>query len=452
MIQSKPREAALPGNETAPYPSDGYAWCFVLVLLGIYINSFLDRQILALLVGPIRETFGVSDSALGMLQGIAFALLYCTAGLPLGFLADRLNRRLLIFWGQIVWTLGSVAFGLGNRFGQVFAARVVVGVGEATLSPAAYSLIADLFRPDRLGRALSLYGMGIYIGSGLAYLLGGYAVQWMGVGQGVTYDVPLVGRREAWQMVFFVIAAPTVPLSLMLLLLREPARRGQAPSAEMDAAARYEFFRWLRVHWGTMALHTLGFACIAAAGYGAGAWNAEYFVRVHGMERGEVGKLLGWITLGAGPIGIYFGGWLGDRLTRAGRSDGKICAALISLAVWVPFGIAYPLVSEGWLAAVLLVGATFGASMPWGLAPAAIQEVAPPRVRGQASAVYLFVNNIIGLGLGPYLVAVCTDRVFQDDLRVNDSLVLVGAVAAGVAAISLSACRPMFRRSMQERA
>jgi len=450
-----------PEEQEIPYPSSGYAWYCVIILLGIYINSFLDRQILGLLVGPIRSTFGLSDAALGLLQGPAFAVLYAIAGFPLGFLADRTSRKVLIFLGQIVWSLGSVGFGVGNSFAQLFSARVVVGVGEATLSPSAYSMIADLFRPDRLARALSFYGMGIYIGGGLAYLLGGLAIGWLGVGTDRTYALPLVGEREPWQLVFFVVAAPTIPLSLLLLAIREPIRRGlRAARASVEpgvggvastSQGPVSFLTYLRGHKGTLLLHNFGFSALSFAGYGAASWNPEYFVRLHGMERAEVGFLLGWITLIFGPAGIYFGGWLGDRLTRLGYRDGKVRVGLVSSAVGVPFGVLYPLVPSQELAAVLLAGATFAASMNWGAAPAAIQEVVPVNLRGRASALYLFIINIVGLGLGPFILAVFTDFIFQDDNLIHYSLASVGLIANVLAAICLFACLGRFRRSMAER-
>jgi len=444
-------------SEVVPYPSSFYAWYCVIVLLGIYINSFLDRQILALLVGPIRATFGVSDSVIGLLQGPAFAILYAVAGLPLGLLADRMSRRILIFFGQIVWTLGTVAFGLGDRFASVFAARVVVGVGEATLSPSAYSMIADLFRPENLGRALSFYGMGIYIGGGLALLLGGYAVEWIGVGTGQTYVLPVVGERQAWQMVFFVVAAPTIPLSILLLMVREPVRRGIARAAQarpgvVASASVGTFGQYFRAHRRTLLLHHFGFAALSFAGYGASAWTPEFFVRIHEMERADAGKMLGWIALTMGPAGIYFGGWLGDRLSRIGKPDGRVRVGVISSLVWVPFGISYPLMPEIWMSAVLLAGATFAASMNWGVAPAAVQEVVPAQMRGQASALYLFILNMIGLGLGPFILSLFTDFIFQDDNKIHYSLLTAGILANGIAVVCLLKCLPHFRRSMAERA
>ncbi|HYI06278.1 MAG TPA: MFS transporter, partial [Reyranella sp.] len=185
-----------------PYPSNFYAWYCVFVLLGIYLNSFLDRQLVALVVGPIKSSMQLSDSQVGFLMGPAFAIFYTLAGLPLGYAADRFSRRWLIGIGQIFWSIASACFGLGNNYGQLIAARIGVGVGEASLSPSAYSIIADIFRPERLGRAISVYAMGIYVGGGLANLIGGLMLK--SFGAETMYTVPIIGERMGWQVIFLV--------------------------------------------------------------------------------------------------------------------------------------------------------------------------------------------------------------------------------------------------------
>src|SRR3972149_4064978 len=186
-----------PERTTVAHIPSWHAWYGVILLLGVYINSFIDRTILPLLVGPIRETTGLSDSQVGFLIGPAFAIFYTIAGLPLGWLADRVSRVWLIVVGQIFWTIASVSFGLGRSFRALALARIGVGVGEASLSPAAYSIISDLFPLERLARALSVYSMGIHLGGGLASVLGGFVIGW--AGEASSFRLPLVGERHLWQ-------------------------------------------------------------------------------------------------------------------------------------------------------------------------------------------------------------------------------------------------------------
>ena len=449
--------------ELEAYPANFYAWYCVVVLFGIYINSFLDRQILSLLVPPIKADMALSDTQMGFLGGPAFALFYIVAGLPIGWLADRMSRRLLVGLGQLFWASATFAFGLSRSFGQMAAARIGVGIGESTLSPSAYSLITDLFPPNRLAFALSVYGMGIYVGSGLASLVGGYALDAMGVrtgpgAQSATYVLPFVGERQAWQVVFFVVALPTLPLSLLLLTVREPLRRGvlrvRNASGELRAPSVPfgRFLAYLRAHRSTILCHNVGFAFLSFSGYGAAFWTPALFTRVHGWELAYVGKVLGWVTILAGPAGTLCGGWLADRLLERGHVDARVRVALVAAICWLPFGVLYPLMPTGFGSVLLMIPATFLAASFWGIAPAAIQQLVPSQMRGQASAVYLFVVNLLGLAFGPQLLAVLTDYVFQDEMKVHYSLATVGAAAHLLAALFLYLCLRRFRASLGDTA
>ena len=424
-------------------PSSLGAWYTVCVLLGVYMNSFLDRQILALLVGHIKHDLNLSDAAVGFLMGPAFAVFYILAGLPLGMLADRMSRRWLIGIGQAAWSVASMSFGLGRNFGQLAAARIGVGVGEASLSPAAYSLVADSFPPHKLATALGVYGMGIYLGTGAAFLGGAFFVQWV---YGPEMEAmraslgPLFNELHPWQFVFFLIALPTVPLTLLLTTVREPARHG-TPS---DASFR-RFFRYVREHRGTFFCHHLGFALLSFAGYGAVAWTPTYMARLHHWSPAEFGKWFGLVIIVAGTAGLFVGGKSADWLLARGKVDAKMRVGLYAAILWLPFGLAIPLLPDRWLAYAFMWPATFFSAFSWGIAPAAIQEVVPSRLRGQAAALYLFAINLLGLGLGPYLLGVVTDKVFHDDMQIHYSMLLTGFVANGVAIALLAAGLPRFR-------
>lgn len=420
---------AQPATQEAPYPSNFYAWYCVFVLLGIYLNSFLDRQILSLLVGPIKTTMNLTDSDVGFLQGMAFALFYTFAGLPLGWLADRMSRRVLISVGQIFWSIASVGFGLAKSHPQMIAARVGVGVGEASLSPSAYSMLADLFPPKRLARAISIYAAGIYLGGGLATVIGGHLADYYPP----TELVPtLFGDRFGWQMVFFFIALPTIPLTLMLLTVKEPTRRGLGQrSANVPMG---EFLRYWWSHRSATLTHAFGFALLSLAGYGASAWIPEYFIRVHGWTRAMVGTNIGLTAMVVGPTGLFTAGWIADRLTARGVRDAKMRVGMYAALAWLPFGIAVPLMPTGALAMVAYVPALFFSSWSWGIAPAAVQEMMPNQMRGQASAVYLFILNLIGLGCGPWVLGFMTSHVFADDSQIHLSL-LTTTVTANVLAV-----------------
>lgn len=432
------------------HPSTFAAWYGLLILLGIYVNSFLDRSILGLLVGPIRGTVGLSDSQMGFLMGPAFALFYTLAGLPLGWLADRMSRLALIALGQIFWSIATFAFGLGRSWIHLAIARSCVGIGEASLTPAAYSLIADMFPPHRLGRALSIYGMGIYIGGGLASMIGGFMAKSFQLDQ--IYSLPVFGERWGWQLVFFWVVLPTLPLTLLLVAMREPARKGQLRAQKSGAVLQVslsQFIRYAAQNRRTLLCHTIGFSLLALSGYGTAAWIPEFFIRLHAWTPAQVGTAYGLATMIFGPLGILLGGWCGDKLLQRGYADSKLRVSLLAALAWLPFGIAGPLMPSGELALLCLMPAIFFSSMHWGIAPAAIQEIMPNQMRGQASALYLFVINLIGLGLGPMVLALVTDFVFQDDRQIHHSLVLTTSVATVLAIVSLAIGLSHFRASRQ---
>jgi len=431
-----------------PYPSERYAWYVVSILLVVYIFSFIDRQILALLVGPIKNDLGISDSQMSYLMGFSFAVFYTFFGIPLGRLADSKSRRTIIALGLTVWSLMSAGCGIAKTYLHLLAFRVGVGVGEASLSPSAYSLITDYFRPQRLALAISVYGAGIYLGSGMAFLLGGLVVTFATGRE--AYEIALLGTVRPWQLVFFAIGIPGILFAGMLYTVREPIRRGIGKHGAAGVPIR-DVLDYLKKNWTTFICHTVGFAMLSFVAYGAASWIPAMYVRVHGWDPGATGVRYGWAVMLFGTAGIIFGGQLAARLAARGHVDSKMRAGLIAALFHLPLGALFPIMPTGWLSFAILCPAIFTLAMPFGVAPAAIQEMMPNQMRGQASALYLFVVNLIGLGIGPSAVAWCTDYLFKDVNMVNYSLLLVGTLANLVAAVLLFFGLGQFRKSLQFR-
>ena len=404
-----------------------YPWLVVAILMIAYVFSFVDRQILNLLVGPIRRDLDISDTQMSLLMGFSFAIFYTILGIPLGRLADSRNRRGLIAAGVVVWSLMTALCGFAKSYWQLFMCRVGVGVGEATLSPAAYSMIADYFPPGRRATAISVYSMGIFLGSGLAFLIGGLVIKFA-VAQGAV-TLPLIGDVRPWQMVFFVLGGSGLLFSLAFLLVREPPRDGSHISAGVPFST---VLAHLWKNRRTVLCHNMGFAMIAFCSYGTSAWVPSFFIRTFNWSAGEVGITYGLIVMMFGCAGILFGGWLTDHWLKQGKTDAALRVGILAAAVATLGGV-YLLADSGTLAAVLMVPAVFALGMPFGAAPAAIQEIVPNQMRGQASAVYLFIVNLIGLGVGPTAVALVTDKVFANDLDLKWSMLIVGTIANLVA-------------------
>lgn len=428
--------------EQLPYPPPARAWYAVAVLTLAYVSSFVDRMMLNLLVDPIRRDMSLSDTQISLLMGVSFAVFYTCFGLPLGRLADTTNRSRLIMAGIAVWSLMTAACGLVRSYGQFLLARMGVGVGEAALSPAAYSMITDSFPRERLATAMSVYSTGICLGSGAAMLVGALSIRLANIQE--VWTVPIAGRIFPWQMVFFIVGLPGLLVALLMLTVREPARRGPGSAASIPLP---QVVRYMRANGRAFGCHMLGFGLFTVAAYAAAAWAPTVLVRIHGLTAVEAGVALGLFSTVLGTAGVLAGGRLADRLAPAGRPEGRLRVGLISSLALVPAMVAFALAPRPGVAVALLAPISFFSTFPLGAASAALQELTPARMRGQASALYLLVVSLLGLGLGPTLVALTTDYVFRDDLAVAASLGVVGVAALATAALVLRAGLAPYRET-----
>jgi MFS family permease len=424
------------------------------ILTLAYTVSFIDRQILSLLVEPIRRDLKISDTEISLLQGFAFAIFYTIMGLPIARVADVRSRRMIIAAGIFFWSVMTAACGVAKNFWQLFGARVGVGVGEAALSPPAYSIISDYFPPDRLSQAISFYSMGIYIGAGLAFVVGGAVIHLVEVA-GVT-TLPLLGELFPWQITFLTVALPGLVVVALMMTVREPVRRGLAavkgPVAQETPRATPSLAQvatFVKDRWKVLSSHYLGYALFALIGYANISWIPTFVIRTYGWTASQVGLIYGVLILVFGTAGVVSGGWLADRMRRRGRSDANMRVTMYAaIAITGPL-IAAPLMNDPVVAMILVAPGIFLVSLPFGVAPAALQVITPNQMRAQISALYLFVANIIGLGLGPTVVALMTDYVFGYDLALRYSLAIMGGVTAPLAALTLGLGLKHYRASLE---
>ncbi len=454
-----------------------YAWGVLLVLTAVYVLNYLDRQILSILAEDVKRDLELTDAQIGFLYGTAFAVFYAVFGLPLGRLADTWTRTRVITWGLSVWSLMTAVSGLARSFGQLAGARFGVGVGEASANPAAFSLIADYFRPERRATAMAVYQTGLYIGSGLGLGIGGLVVHAWDVAWAGT--PPPFGLR-GWQVAFFVVGVPGLLLAPLVRRLAEPERGAldgvPAPNAahpmrdalrELGAvlppftlahlwtvgggarlparnlaiaallalaawgmtAALGNPVQWIALGVGIYAatswsqglrirdpasfalmfearaprLAALGFAFLAAVGYGVNFWTAPFFIRVHGMEKATAGVTLGLIHALGGWLGVVAGGVIADRWRRR-TAEGRIYTTMLAASLPVPFAIAMlrapatPVALACYALWSVLAGCWGGAAV------AVVQDLVLPRMRGTAAAVYLLLATFVGLAVGPYAI------------------------------------------------
>jgi len=438
---------------SAPWPKPAYSWYVVAVLMLAYTNSFIDRQILSLLIEPIRADLDISDTQVSLLAGLAFTIFYTLMGVPIARLADQKNRRTIIVIGIGFWSLMTATCGLAKNFGHMFLARIGVGVGEATLSPAAMSIIADYFPREKLARAISIYSMGVYFGAGLALVIGGYVIKL--VTQAGDVVLPVIGQVHPWQLTFFLVGLLGIPVILLVLTIREPLRRGVAlkGSAEAKTASSIPaLVAFLKSNRQTVTWHFLAFSFIGIGIAGFLVWTPTFFIRTHGMDAPTIGFIYGLVLFFGGTSGVYAGGFLADWLQQRGREDAILRAAFYSALAIVPFAVATPLVPTPALAIFCLACSSFLMGMPQGLPAAALAVITPNALRAQMTALYFLVGNMIANGFGPTLYALVTDYVFADPAMIRYSMAAVSAVVLPLGALfSFLALKP-YRASVAQAA
>ena len=423
--------------------SSAYSWYVVAVLTFVYIFSFIDRQILTMLVRPIRRDLGISDTQMSLLMGFSFALFYTLFGMILGRIADTRSRRGMIAIGLAAWSAFTAACGLARNFTQLFVLRMGVGVGEASLSPAAYSLIAEYMPRERLATAISFYSMGIYVGTGLSYLLGGVVI---GVAsKQELWTLPLVGSTRPWQIIFFAVGLPGLLASLLLFTVREPARKLIRGVAEVPLG---EVFAYLRGNASTFVFHSMGFGFASLASYASGAWIPEFLRRLHHWEPAKIGLIQGIIVAIFGSLGILASGRLADWIRAQGTREANMKLGMWLALIWIPFQFLLLFAPNDTWIIIWLVPNAILAAAPFGISAAAIQQMMPPPMRGQASALYLCILNLIGLGGGPTAVAMVNQYVFGRDDALNYSLLIVNVAALALGAILLRLGLKPFLRSL----
>jgi MFS family permease len=417
------------------------AWYVVFALTAIYMLSYVDRVILSLLVAPLKRDLGISDTRVGLLQGLAFGLFYTFMGLPLGRIADTRNRRNLIAAGVLLWSFFASLCSVARSFWSLFLARMGVGVGEAALSPAAYSLISDYFPPERLGVAISVFYMGVFLGTSLSLLVTGSVVDALAHTPVVT--VPLLGAMASWRITFLIAGLPGVLFALLVYTIREPQRRDllRTRAGQASRLSPGEVLGEMRRRWQALLGISVGAIFQAVPTYALISWTPTYFQRVHTWSAGQSGRALAALLLTCGCSGMYAGGRLSDSWQKRGVAEGPLRVGVACAAgTFCLLPAAFLAHTAGWVITLLAPGIFFLA-LPMGTSAAALQRIFPNQVRGQVSALFLFLLNLGGLTLGPLMPGLLNDRVFHNGNMVGASLAIT---AAGAAALMLSAFRMTY--------
>ncbi len=392
----------------------------MLVMLLTATFSFIHRYVPSVLVDPIRAELGISDLQFGLLQGTAFALLYCVASLVCGVLADRTVRRNLVLLGVATWTVGTILFGLAGSFEGLLAARCMVGMGEAALGPASVSLLCDFFPPDKRGRAIAVSFFGATLGSSLAFGLGGWMLQAAGAGHFA--GLPGVGGLTPWRQVVVLLGLVGLLILPALLSFAEPSRRAAVAPAGQGAGALWA----LR---GRVGFIVLTGAAVALADFGYSIWVNALLTRTHHFSAATAGSLLGAVALVAGIGGGWFGGVLCDRAHRRSGQAGRVQVVRLSALAMLAFA-GLLLLPAGWAAVASFGLWQMAANVAYVGCATALQDQVTDRTRGLASAVSLCASIGGGLGLGPTSVAWLNQSLGQGQDALAGSLLIVLCSAA----------------------
>lgn len=437
-----------PQVDEPAWPPARTGWIVVAMLCAAALASQLDRMIINLLVEPIKADLHLSDTGFAMLQGIAFGLFYVCTSVPIGWLADRFQRRLVIAGGLGLFSAFSMGTGVTHSYWQLFLMRTGVGVGEASLFPAGFSMITDHFPQHKLGRAIGLFTMSSMLGTGLAYIFGGALIGYLNAYKALHPDA--LWGLKAWQLTFIVIGLPGLLLAPFFLLLREPVRRGRETRAG-ETVPTALFFKEVWARRGALGFMFAGFSMVALVSYALAIWTPALFIRVYHWSPAQLGLALGlqYLTFGIG--GGVFAGFVNDHLLKRGVLDAPLrVAAFGFIGVSVLGGLA-PLMPSPWLALALLAPVHFMVSIPFSCAPTSLQLILPNELRSQVSGLYITLITIVGLVIGPVVVAQFTDRVFEGPGAVRYSMALVIALAGPIMfACVMAACKP-YRRLRQDR-
>jgi MFS family permease len=365
-----------------------YSWYALALLTAVYVLNFLDRTLIYILFTPIKKEMHFSDLQLALLGTTSFVILYTALGVPFGMLADRFSRKTLIGTGLAVWSLFSGLTGFADSFWTIFFCRVMVGVGEATLGPAALSLLSDYFPPRMRATVQSIYSSGIALGGGLAFFLGGW-----------------IGQTHGWRWAFYLLGFPGLVLAILVFLLHERPRGGtETPTARIRGDWRGLFES--RAFW----LLCLGYAMVGLASNNLGIWVPTFFVRVHQFSIATIGVAAGILSIVVGIPAMVSGGWLSDRvgrILRGGRMAFTYRVAIVSVPLWLVllFTNNIPM-----LIAVNIV--LYALAIMWvGPATADVTDIAGPHSRGLAIGIFFSIVNIGAYGIGAPLIGALSDKL-----------------------------------------
>jgi MFS family permease len=422
-------------TEAAGYPAPAKANYLLFCLIAAYIYSFIDRQLFALIANNVKGSLHLSDFEIGLIQGLAFSLFFCLAAIPIGRLIDRYDRRWIIIGGLVLWSVATASSGLAGGFATLFLARMCIGIGEATVAPAAYSMIPDAFRPERLVRAFSLFQLGATFGTGMAFIFGGAVIALVAGMEETPFGL------EPWRVTFLAAGAGGLIALVLLLVMRDPPRRAAAQA--QDALPFREAFDAIWARRGDYLPIYLCSVFLSATAYATLLWYPTHLIRVHDFEPGRVGIVIGILFLITSPLGTLVSTLTTEWLARRGHGDAPV-RVILGMSLLIAPACLNPLVPNLYASLALFSVMAFCQGGFAGNIVASLQFITPSRLRGLNSAIYMVVLNIGALGIGAALVGAISDGWFPGQAKGLSYAMTIVAFGAAIGAI-LSSLRALKR-------
>jgi MFS family permease len=435
--------------DTNSYPPAKIGW-YTTILLGIlYWVSLLDRTIISLMVDPIKKDLGITDVQFGLLHGVAFAITFSIFGLVAGFLADRSNRRKIVFWSVAIWSLATAACGLAQNFWHLLLARVGVGAGEAGLNPAATSMITDLFPPERRNFPMAVYALGASVGAGCAFIFGGVIIDMVSSASSIV--LPIIGEVAPWQAVFMIIGAPGILIAFLVFVTPEPKRIGKkSENVSENVFATYSrYINFISSQKLFFTCHYIGFGFASLSFVAGAAWYPAHAGRTFQWPSTDIGLFLGTAMIIGGIFGKFICGNCLDWLTRRGHKDAHFIYAVAVLALATPIGIIGLTSSDSWVF-LSMISLIFVLMSP--IAPmyvGALNIATPNELRGSGVAFYSATIGLIALSAGPVLVAYFSEIFFAGQ-SIGKGMATLFGISCPIGALVLFLGRKAMQKAVDD--
>ena len=407
-----------------------YGWYVAFILLIGFTFSFIDRQVLNLLVVPIQNDLNITDTQISALQGLAFVITYVGLCVPIGRIIDKTHRVSVMIIGLLVWSLATVACGFSKNYISMFIARMGIGAGESTVHPGSISILGDYFNSNEIASPMSIYLLGPYLGAGIAMIFGAQVLDWTSQ-MDSNIVLPIIGEVAPWQLTFIAVGLPGILVACLFLTIREPKRRIKEIESN-EAPSFKKIAEYIKNNWQVYGAIIIGNSCLIILLYGLQSWVPTMLLRVYEWDLIQSGRIYGLIAMLAGSAGVLSGPFVLKFMNKKNINAPHFKLAIFGISMASVSLVLLPFQANVNIALIFVTLASFFVTLPLAGTSSAMVIVSPNRIRGVITGIYVVVTSVFGLVLGPFLVASSTDFIFQDPNAVAKSLALVSVLIGPV--------------------